>query len=672
VTQPQHVPRGRTIVTCLYVALVPLLAALARLTGHPEYYFDGETQIPATIGRELLHGHFADAVHYQIIVYQGSLIWDALLSAGAYAIFGDHLLAWHAVPLAYFVGLSIAGTVLLRRTVGPWALLFPLLLAAMPFFVKDGFVSGIGGHAPGAFFAVAGLAAAAHANDGRGRFAILAGLLLGFGTWYVRTVLLAIPAAAVLVGGRVRGRLLLGVGLLAFPLLVAWNVDALQAAGTNSVAQGSTEQLLRVVISGVQGTAPDPVPPLQKTLEATGPAVRTILFAQPIKTGTVTQSHRPLAYPGGATWSAAWLVGLVSLPLLLLVPAAQTEPLVRGSMALIALGGAYVGAYALSSLNLDPGIIESMKTYPPLPPGVSGGRYLVPIQGILTLVLAHAIGVVAVAIHPRLAVVLAAPVVVLGLLLAAGDWRYDRDPWELWQDMPPHQYSGAFGPGRGPPLSVHLGCDDPDSESREAHLDAIGRFLLVAARESGDPGALATSIQELRVGGRYADHEVNELIDSLAWNVARDGARGDLSFSAMTSTAFATAERLGPGPGDAYLLGLRRGLSNTNLNASTTELVHQLCMRSPSGGWPLCGLAGEAAARSLAEWPLSAQGIFKDGVPSLDGLERPMRDALLYGAAVKLSQGGLALPVAGLPHWDPVDAQVFAQKWKVRGGPMAP
>ena len=676
---PEVPPARRRLFAALawvYVVAAPVLAALARLVGHPGYYFDGETQIPPTIGRELLHGHFDDAIHYQIIVYQGSLLWDAAMSAVAYAVFGDHLLAWHAVPLAYFAGLSVAGTLLLRRTAGmPWALLFPTLLAALPFFVKDGFVSGIGGHAPGAFFAVAGLAVAAYASDdgGKKRYAVLAGMTLGFGCWYVRTVVLALPAAAVLVGRRATGRLLLALGLLVLPILLAWNVHALQEAGTHSAAKGTTEQLVRAVVMNVGSTKPVRIDPVHKVLEATGPAVRTILYAQPMRAGTSEQTFRPLAYTAGTAWAAAWLGCLLLLPLLLLLPGVRRRPeSARGVLATWVLGCTYVGAYALSSLNLDPGIVESLRRYPPLPPGVSGGRYLVPVMGILTLGVAQAIAALGEGVDRRPAWLLAAPLVVLGLLPALGDWRYDRDPADLWHHMPPHQYSGAFGPGRGPPLDVHLACTDTDPESRAAHLDAISRFL-VPSPGAAQPPPLSESIAAL--SHTYSADEIATLVSSLGGNLARDHQGGSVSFAEMTQTAFETAAGLGPGSGDSYLLGLRRSLTDARLDVEPADLVAGLCGESPSGTRPLCTLAGERLAAPLGSgWPASAQDLYLTGTPPLGSLDRSVRDALLYGAAVRLTQldRSRVLPPDGPQGWEPSDARVFVQKWRVKGGKVAP
>ena len=301
---------------------------------------------------------------------------------------------------------------------------------------------------------------------------------------------------------------------------------------------------------------------------------------------------------------------------------------------------------------------------------------MVPIQAILTLAAAQGIATLGRGVDPRPAWLLLAPLVALGLLPALGDWRYDRDPSDLWHHMPPHQYSGAFGPGRGPPLAVHLACTDPDPESRAGHIEAVGRFLMPSPRR--DPGLrpLVDSLRDLEAAGTWSADEIAGLVSSLGGHAAREYQGGALSFAEMTHAAFETAEELGPGVGDNYLLGLRRSLGDAKLEIDPADLVEGLCRASPSGTRPLCALAGERLVRVDAEegWPSRPEDLFEPGFPEFSALPRSTRDALLFGAAVRLTRAaaGRALPAAGPAGWDAADAEVFVVKWRVKGGKVVP
>ena len=122
-----------------------------------------------TVGRELFHRHVGDLFYYQIIVYQGSLLVDALLDMVGFAVFGDHLFAWQSVSLFYVAGIVLAGGALLYQASGRAAAVgFSLLVAGSPFLVKDGLLACIGGHGSGLFFAL--LATALSLSAGRRPF----------------------------------------------------------------------------------------------------------------------------------------------------------------------------------------------------------------------------------------------------------------------------------------------------------------------------------------------------------------------------------------------------------------------------------------------------------------------------------------------------------------------
>ena len=164
----QRYRRLRQGATVLLLGL-PLAACLVRLLSHPAYFIDGEALITPTIGRELRHGHLLDAIHYQLIVYQGSLLVDGLLTGLGFLLFGDHLRAWQWLSLAYVLGISVTGAWLLRKTGGTMAALsFLLLLAGTPFLVKDGMLAAIGGHTTGLLYALLAVAVAiAHGDPAR-------------------------------------------------------------------------------------------------------------------------------------------------------------------------------------------------------------------------------------------------------------------------------------------------------------------------------------------------------------------------------------------------------------------------------------------------------------------------------------------------------------------------
>ena len=279
--QSQSLPRRAIVVLLLGL---PLLACLGRLLSHPTYFIDGEALITPTIGRELLHGHLFDAIHYQLIVYQGSLLVDGLLTAVGFAVFSDHLFAWQWLSLAYVLGISACGAWLLRRTAGPFAALaFLLLLAGAPFLVKDGMLAAIGGHTTGLLYALLALALALPDREGRHRKwqPLASGLVLGFGTWYLRTVALAGPAIllALLPAGR-QALARFALGTLLFPLLLFANVLGLYLAASPDAVNG-VGPLLRKALWQVREFDSAEWDPFAKVGEVLSVPYQSLLFAQP-------------------------------------------------------------------------------------------------------------------------------------------------------------------------------------------------------------------------------------------------------------------------------------------------------------------------------------------------------------------------------------------------------
>ena len=283
--------RSAGIAAGAVLTAVAAVALLGRMFAHAAYLHDTESLMIPTVGRELLHGHTADWIHYQYEVYQGAILVDGALSALGFVLFGDQLLAWHWYSLLYLVGIAVAGMAILRHSSGmAGALVFPMLLAAAPFLIKDGLITPMGHHATGPFFALAALAVAL---GGRGRGpdgsgprtltvgrAFAAGLVLGVGCWYMRTVIAAAPALAlaVLPGGR-RALGAAAAGFMAYPILTGINcwfftqhVDPYTEWGFWTTL-GASMASPRALAAAVD--------PVSKSMEALALPFRHLLFAQP-------------------------------------------------------------------------------------------------------------------------------------------------------------------------------------------------------------------------------------------------------------------------------------------------------------------------------------------------------------------------------------------------------
>lgn len=542
----------RTLAWALLVAL-PVVAALLRLAGHPGAFQDGEASIPATIGRELhLCGPHL-VFHYQVIAYQGSLVLDSLLSAAGYAAFGDHLLAWHWVPLLWLLLASAAGTAVLHLAAGPaGAAAWPMLLAAAPFVVKDGVVSGIGGHAAGPGWGLLALALALRAGPGGRRawlWGLLSGLALSLGAWHIRSAALAAPAL-VLACSRGGRPALLGMvaGLLGFPALVSANVAALEA-GTFRAGAHPWGLTLQILDPGPQAGPQRPL--VEKLGQATGWLLAPTLFMQPADWRGAAPG-RPLAGAAGWVFVVSWLLALPALALAGLarrgdvvapaerVPATGGRPLA----AVLALAMAWPIAYVVLHLAAEESIrVLARDIQPGSPaPTISATRYLVPQYLCWLLLLSAAVGACQAGRRLRLlaALLLGLPLVA-GAWHAAGDWLHDRDDARLFSTLDPFFYPGIALPGRTPPPEVHLGCLPGDPSSRAFHLQALARVATPGMGPAhADPGLGARALEETlaRIPGGLAPVEQERLAGAFGAALgeqARGGVPGGVEEAALTA-----------------------------------------------------------------------------------------------------------------------------------------
>jgi len=467
---------------CLLVFL-PVLTGLLRLVGHPGAFFDGEASIPATIGREL-HLCGADLVfHYQVVAYQGSLVLDSLLSSAGYALFGDHLLAWHVVPLLWLLLASVAGTWLLHRSVGPaGAVAWPLLLATAPFVVRDGLVSGIGAHAAGPGWGLAALAVAVAIDRDRRRswaIAAVAGAVLAFGTWHVRSAALAGPAVVLLCargGWRAVGGLF--GGLLLFPLLIAGNLYGL-LDGTFWAGAEPGKVLARIVLPGGQEVEHRSL--LDKAGEAFGWRLGHLLFMQPMD-WQGPAPVRPGSGPVGRLVTVCWSLGLASLVgvagLFWRRGGGDERRALVPVLGVIALVMAWPLAYLVRDFTVEQSVLALLEGFEPGTPGptISAMRYLVPIYVCVLLGLAAAVGLTWRGRWGRvLGLAVVAPPLLLGGWFGATDWLWDRDAPGLFDELDPFFYPGIALPGRVPPPEVHLRCLGEDPSSLRYHVQALAR-----------------------------------------------------------------------------------------------------------------------------------------------------------------------------------------------------
>lgn len=537
---PHPEPAATTIAAQAVLSLALACAALfARLRFHPTHVHDPEDAGIATLAREVLGGHLVDLPSMQPNLYLGSSLLDPLLGAGTFALFGDTLLAWHAVGIGYGLAFAAALSLLLVRSGwARWVWLPGLLLSAAPFPVLDGFVARVGGHSSGVVWAMVALAVGAGRGSAWWR-GLFGGVVLAFACWYSRTSVVAVPALVVVVGGGWRGLLGVCVGLSTLLGMLAGTTELLHGTKIDGAAQTWIETFHRVAWN-VWGTR-EPQPVGEKLLQASGLSFADQLFAAP-RVGR----EGWLWSVGGAAW--AWT--LAGAPLLAAFAGLAWRG-IRGRLGM-ALGGlalGYMVAYAASDLSIEPGTLRAG-----VAPGISGARYLVPGWAAA---LGAAVWVVAALPWRWLRALVLAPLLAIGWTTAALDAEQAGEPAVHLAALVPFNYSAILGPRAKMLGDIHRTCDSEDPLSRANHLRARGALSRgrLDLREE-DPERVRKGLQarpwatlEDPRARAFAAHGLGGALADLLWSTDA------LSPDRILEQAQRMADVLPPGDADALAFG---------------------------------------------------------------------------------------------------------------------
>ena len=653
---------------------------LTRLWAHARYLHDSESLMVPTVGRELAHGHWGEWTHYQYTLYQGGIMFDGALAGVGFALFGDHLLAWKWYALAYAVGIALTGMLILRRTSGPAAAVaLPILLAAAPFLLKDGLITPAGHHTTGTFYALLALAIALgggrEAGDGTGPGrpgfvrGLAAGLTLGIGSVYMRPVVSAGPAVAlVLLWGGWRPLLGLALGCLSMPALVALGSWAL-ASGVSPYREWGVLETFKTAMWAPRAE-PAPQEHLGKVMEALSAPLRPLLFAQPLSRASGEYSVRGVYTVAGWIWSLAWVV----TPALLLgiggsVVAWRKRPAVRrvawGSAVVLVLAAGYAATYVAAPFRVDAGLVELAANRKA--PGLSGPRYVLPVFLCLTLGLAHLVGLSW--RGPRLrwvGLALLLAIVLPGAAAAITDWTADRDRPSQVSELRPFEYTMLFGPRRGPPARSHLSCDTSDPISRANHLRAAGWMQQASPRGLARDATLARQSLD-RITSEWALEPDERRFVSFGMGAGLADSLHSMAGirpAALGGCALRVIEELGRRDGEAFAAGFVVGLPSGQLRELDPEALAWACAPTSWGTRPLCRLVGrlfvEPERHRLPDHPA---GLLVDPSTFPTG---PAAADVVFGAATELARANPRLERSAdvLDAWPRPLAEAFRAGWE--------
>ncbi len=668
------------------VAVVPLVAFWVRLVAHPRHVRDSETiSLLPTMGRELAHDQLAYFGGMHINPLHPSYIVDGVLCALGFEVFGDRYLAWQWVPLLYLVAFALAGTVALRRTVG-WrgAALFPLLLAAAPFLLKDGMLAAVGAHGTGAVWSLVALALALgiRARKGFDWRAFGVGLVYGVGLFYLRTALAAAPAVALATArGGWRSARDAALGMLVLPVLVAVNVGLrVQAVvaekdGGTMLASDIPQAFAWVFQLGTDAGGEEVAHGgLAKLGDVVALPVMRLLFAQPPAMDDGLAPVHVWSTAFGGLWVGAWCLGLAGVVALVVFLARENGGLTRRPsypallLALLPLG--YAAIYVVAPVRMDESVFWNQSTL--TAPGVTEVRLIIPILMLLTLLLAQGLGWLLREgrWRPRAALAVAAILVVGGGMAAGVDGCADRAPGGTLRQMAPYTYEGFHRSDRGLARWQHAQSPTRDAVSRGNHLRAVGLFdcaptARTVAKPSAALAALDGSQQELGLTAlerSYVAHGMGEglgdaLLHGEGWDIPTLAAAGLLS-----------AEVMSPADGRAYLRGFGEAvLGDCSALDRPGAAVDAFCGNVHSER-PLCFAAGACHAPAWygEELPWTAVQLFPGHEAWAQSQDADVLVELIRGVGWRT--GGvrppLQLEALDAPPWPDEQWQAFQDGWR--------
>lgn len=667
---------------------VPLVAFWARLTAHPLHARDSETiSLLPTMGRELAHGQLAYFGGYHINPLHPSYIIDGLFCALGFAVLGDRYMAWQWVPLLYLAAFTVAGVAALRQTVG-WrgAALFPLLLAASPFLLKDGMLAAVGAHGTGAVWSLVALAIALGVGgQTRRRFdwrAFAVGVVYGLGLFYLRTALAAIPAVALATArGGWRSMRDAALGMLVVPAMVAVNVGLrLQAVVAEkdggTLLAADVPQALQWVFQLGTDAGGDVVTHggLAKLGDVIGLPIARLLFAQPPSMADGLAPTHAWSTALGGLWVGAWCLGLAGVVVLVVFLIRESGRLTRRSsypallLALLPLG--YAAIYVVAPVRMDESVFWNQSTL--TAPGVTEVRLIVPVLMLLTLLLAQGLGwlVREGRWRQRSAVVTATVLVCCGLLAATVDGCADRAPRGTLSQLAPYTYEGFHRSDRGLARWQHAQSPTNDIVSRGNHLRALGLFDRAPTAETvadpvADLAALDATEQELGLtplDRTFVAHGMGEglgdaLLHGEGWTLSTLAAAGLMS-----------AEVMSPADGRAYLRGFGEAILGDCSTLDRPGLaVDTLCGRV-HGERPLCFAAGacHASAWYGDELPWTAVQLFTGHEAWAQSQDADVILELIRGVGWRTGavRPPLHLQALDAPPWPDDQWQAFQDGWR--------
>ncbi len=624
-------------------------ALVLRLVGHARYLHDPESLMVPTVGRELGHGHWGDAIHYQYNLIQGGILIDGGLAALGFAAFGDSILAWKWYGIAYAVLGALLGMAVLKKTAGTaGAVLWPLLLMSGPFLLKDGLITPAGHHTSGFVWALAALAVAlgGDAEKPTWKRGLAAGLLLGASMFYMRTAISAGPAVALaLLRGGWRSILASGVGTLSLPGLAALNAAAF-AGSVSPYTDWGFRQTLQVLLYAPRADKLE-IDFGAKALEALSWSLRDLSFA-------------PAALPGGGpepmalmnTAGGVWSGALAAVPVLLAVIAIVVvlrqadeggKDRLWGTAVIAALGAGYVATYVLSPFRIDKFLLDPSDAVR-FAPGLSGPRYVLPAWFALMLGAAHGLGVGIAHARVRFVAVPAAAVLIgLGGAAAAADFAKHREPEDTWSRLRPYHYYKMFGPHRGPDRDVHATCERGDPISHANHLRSLGWHGMPGLEKlKSNPEEVGRAIDDLaaEAGRDLTDEELTFVLHGMGRGLGDElhSAQG-LELKRSLDSILRGANALQNRPlGEALLAGFADGFPQDRLRDSGNEtFVQRACMPTVYGPVrPLCARFGAAAMNPPIDVLPDMPHTLFESVPHglIDG---PWGQELLRGAGRRLA-----------------------------------